>query len=68
MNGLHGVLDMSTGNWDKMDILSKKRINNNAYLNGDGVLWFGNVFSIPYCQPGVLKNYRYDVSYQQNGY
>jgi hypothetical protein len=28
MNCLYGVLDLSTGNWDKMDILPKKKINN----------------------------------------
>jgi hypothetical protein len=68
MNGLYGSLDVTTGGWDKITILSKKKLNNGAYANGSGLMWFGNSYIVPYCDPKTLKYYKFDISLQQNDY
>jgi len=68
MNGLYGSLDLTTGGWDKITILPKKKLNNGAYANGNGLMWFGSSYIVPYCDPKTLKYYKFDVSLQQNDY
>ena len=72
MNGHYqalGVLDLNTGTWDKMDILSKKHVNNGDFADGRGVMWFGNSYIVPYCNPKSWVNYNtFEVTLQQNQY
>jgi hypothetical protein len=68
MNGLYGSLDLTTGGWDKITILPKKKLNNGSYANGGGLMWFGNSYIVPYCDPKTFKYYKFDVSLQQNDY
>lgn len=64
-----GVLDLNTGTWDTMDILSKKHINNSDFAYGSGVMWFGNSYIVPYCNPkSWTNNYTFEVTLQQNQY
>jgi hypothetical protein len=72
MNGHYqalSVLDLNTGTWDKMDILSKKHINNGDFADGRGVMWFGTNYIVPYCNPKSWVNYyMFEVTLQQNQY
>jgi len=64
-----GIMDLNTGAWDKMEILSKKHINNSDFLNGNGVMWFGNSYIVPYCNPkSMVSYYRSEITLQQNQY
>jgi len=64
-----GVLDLNTGEWDKMDILSKKHINNSDFVDGRGIMWFGNNYIVPYCNPkSMVSLVRAEVTLQQNQY
>jgi hypothetical protein len=67
LNGILGCLDVSTGKWDKMEILSKKHIDNSDYASG-AVLWFGTSYIVPYLSPrGMMKN-KFDITLQLNNY
>lgn len=64
-----GILDLNAGTWDKMDILSKKLINNSDFIDGNGVMWFGNSYIVPYCNPKSMVSYfRSEITLQQNQY
>ncbi|MHB8209457.1 hypothetical protein [Mucilaginibacter sp.] len=64
-----GTLDLNTGEWDKMDILSKKHVNNSDFADGKGVMWFGNSYIVPYCNPKSMVSYvRAEITLQQNQY
>ncbi len=64
-----GILDLNTGEWDKMDILSKKHVNNSDFTDGRGLMWFGNSYIAPYCNPkSMVSYYRSEITLQQNQY
>ncbi|MFD2872814.1 hypothetical protein ACFS5N_10070 [Mucilaginibacter ximonensis] len=68
INALYGVLDLGSGQWDKMYRLSKKKIDGKAYPNGPAALWFNNSFYLPYMNPKGLTGSKFDVLMQQNTY
>ena len=68
LNGVYGSLDVTTGKWDKMDLLSKKKIDNSDYANGDAILWFADTYVVPYFSPKGLMQNKYDITLQQNNY
>jgi hypothetical protein len=49
----YGQLDLSTGNWLKLEILPRKGIENYEYSDKN-VLWFTNGFIVPYMAPHGL--------------
>lgn len=67
-NGIYGCLDLASGKWEKMQLLSKKHIGNSEYVNGNAVLWFGNSFAVPYVALKGLSQGEMDITLQQNGY
>ena len=68
MNALYSVLDLQSGKWNKMERLSKKKIDNSSYADGGATLWFDNFFYVPYLEPKGFTGTKYNVSYQQNSY
>ena len=68
LKSVYGAFDVTTGQWDKMDYLSKKKINNSAYSAGGAILWFGNSYIVPYMAPKGLMSIKYDVTLQQDIY
>jgi hypothetical protein len=68
MNALYSVLDLQSGKWNKMERLSKKKIDNSAYADGGATLWFDNFFYTPYLEPKGFTGTKYNVTYQQNSY
>ncbi len=68
MSALYSVLDLPTGKWNKMERLSKKKIDNSAYADGAATLWFDNFFYVPYLEIKGLSGGKYNVSFQQNSY
>lgn len=68
INGIYGCLDLATGKWDKMELLSKKKIGNSDYMNGDGVLWFGSNYVVSYFDPAGWVRVKFNITLQQNEY
>ncbi|RYU90007.1 hypothetical protein EWM62_10710 [Mucilaginibacter terrigena] len=66
--GVFGILDINTGKWDKMELLSKKHISNSDYSEGPSILWFGNSFIVPYFAPKTFAFTKSNVSLQLNQY
>jgi hypothetical protein len=67
-NGIFGCLDLASGKWEKMQVLSKKHLDNGAYVNGNAVMWFANSFAVPYIALKGLSQGNMDITLQQNGY
>jgi hypothetical protein len=68
MNALYAVLDLKNGKWDRMERLSKKKIDNSSYADGSAALWFDNFFYVPYLEPKGFTGNKFNVTYQQNSY
>jgi hypothetical protein len=68
LNAVYGCLDVSTGKWDKMDELSKKKIANPDWSSGSAILWFADSYVIPYFSPKGLMQNKFDITLQQNNY
>ncbi|OOQ60974.1 hypothetical protein [Mucilaginibacter pedocola] len=68
ISGILSILDISTGQWDKMEYLSKKHIGNSDYADGGSVLWFGSNFMVPYLSTKSFAPNRADVTLQLNNY
>jgi len=68
LTALYGCLDLSTGKWDKMEELSKKKIGNGEYSAGGAILWFSDNYIVPYFAPKGLSQGKVDVVLQQNSY
>jgi hypothetical protein len=68
MNALYSVLDLKSGKWERMERLSKKKIDNSAYADGSAALWFDNFFYVPYLEPKGFTGNKFNVTYQQNSY
>jgi hypothetical protein len=66
--GVFGILDLKTGNWEKMEMLSKKKVSNPAFAAGQSTLWFGNSYVVPYLDRKGLSQNKFDVTLQQNFY
>ncbi|WP_345949580.1 hypothetical protein ABDD95_22300 [Mucilaginibacter sp. PAMB04274] len=66
LNALFGVLNLTSGKWERMEYLSKKKIDNSDYAEGYSALWFNNTCLIPYISPKGLMNNKYNISLQQN--
>ncbi|MES2810092.1 MAG: hypothetical protein V4619_15780 [Bacteroidota bacterium] len=66
--GLYGTLDLSTGQWDNIIRLSKKKIDGTAFPNGGETCWFDTTFALPYMKAKGLTGNKYDVLLQQNSY
>jgi hypothetical protein len=63
----YAVLDLTSGQWDKMIWLSKKKISNSEFVGGESVLWYGNNFIVPYLDTRTgITNVKYDITLQQN--
>jgi len=64
-----GIMDLNTGSWDKMDILSKKHVNNSDFSGGDGVMWFKDSYIVPYFNPkSAVSLTRSEITLQLNQY
>ncbi|RFZ90836.1 hypothetical protein D0C36_17955 [Mucilaginibacter conchicola] len=67
-SGLYAVLDVNTGNWDKMAYLSKKHLNKDDFSDGPNILWFKDCFLVPYFDPKGWTQSSYNIALQQNTY
>lgn len=54
------ILDVNSGQWDKMEYLSKKKISNSDYAHPD-VLWFGDSYIVPYISTRLFSVSNFDV-------
>jgi hypothetical protein len=68
LNGVYGCLDVTTGQWDKMEELSKKKISNPDWSYGEAILWFADSYVVPYFSPKGLMQSKFDITLQQNNY
>jgi hypothetical protein len=68
IKGMYGVLDVNTGQWEKMTMLSKKHISNSDFMDGASILWFGSNYIVPYFKPKGLMQSKYNITLQQNQY
>ncbi|HTD99254.1 MAG TPA: hypothetical protein VK668_08190 [Mucilaginibacter sp.] len=68
LNGTYSVIDLATGQCDKMYHLSKKKISNSHAAAGSSVLWFKNSFVVPYLELKGFSGRKYDITLQQNSY
>lgn len=68
IKGMYGVLDVNTGQWEKMELLSKKHINSSDFTDGTSILWFSGNYIIPYFKPKGLFGAKYNITLQQNEY
>lgn len=64
--GVYGVLDIHSGQWDKMDFLTKNGIN--GHLEGNNIMWYENSFIVPYVKAKGRMSFKYNLSLQQNQY
>ena len=64
--GMYGVLDLKTGQWDNMYFLTDKKIK--GFLEADNILWFGNGFVAPYLKLHGMFTAKFNLSMQLNSY
>lgn len=68
LNGMFGSIDLSTGKWEKLEELSKKKMDSYDYADATAILWFGHTFIVPYnSTKGFFQN-KVDITLQQNTY
>ena len=68
LNGTISVIDLSTGQCERMDWLSKKKLGNSDMAGSSAVLWFKNSFVVPYLDMRGFSGNKYDITLQQNSY
>lgn len=68
INGTYSVFDLTTGQCDKMVLLSKKGIGNAHAAASASVLWFKNSFVVSYLDLKGFSGKKYDITLQQNSY
>ncbi|RYE15353.1 MAG: hypothetical protein EOP51_26945 [Sphingobacteriales bacterium] len=61
-NTIYGALDLSTGKWKRMDILSKKKLKGTAFADGPDVLWYKKSFIVPFLEVGGFTGRKFDLS------
>lgn len=68
LNGAICTIDLSTGQCERMDWLSKKKLGNSEMAASSSILWFGNSFVVPYLDMKGFSGSKYDITLQQNSY
>lgn len=68
LKGLYSELDLETGKWIKQELLSKKKLDNGDYVEGDAAIWSPTSYIVPYMSKASMFNQKYDVILQQNNY
>ena len=66
--GVYGCLDLNTGQWEKMEILSKKKLDTVDDVDGPAVLWFAGSFIVVYCRHEGFSVKKHTLTLQQNFY
>jgi hypothetical protein len=67
MFATYGVLDLTSGKWDKMIWLSKKKISNSDFAGSSSVLWYSNGLIVPYLDiKSGIGTTKYNITLQQN--
>ncbi|GAA4335913.1 hypothetical protein GCM10023149_44230 [Mucilaginibacter gynuensis] len=66
IRAIHGTLDMQTGEWKSMEILSKKNLRSSSFSDGSNALWYKNGFILPYVAMGGMFSITSDIRLQQN--
>jgi hypothetical protein len=67
MYATYAVLDLNTGQWDKMVWLSKKKVSNSDFAGSSSVLWYSNGFIVPYlAMKSGIGTTKYSLTLQQN--
>ncbi len=64
--GLYGVLNLTSGQWDKMETVKDKGIK--GYIQGENVAWLNGYFLVPYIKVGGMMTPKYTLELQQNQY
>ena len=68
IKAIHGTLDIDAGKWTKMELLSKKKIDNSDHASGNRTLWFDNSYIVPYMSMKGWSGVKFNVTLQQNLY
>lgn len=68
LNTIYGKLDLSTGQWLKLEKLSKDKVKGTTIFDGTSTLWFKDGFILPYLRKAGLFSLKYDISLQSNAY
>lgn len=66
IKGIYGAMNLASGEWDKMEVLSKKKIANTSFAEGTSVLWYGDNYIVPYLDKKLFSFRSYNVDLQQN--
>jgi hypothetical protein len=67
-DAIYGCLDLGSGKWDNMALLSKKKMDNIDHCMGDAILWFPNSYVAPYFSVRGIGGMKFDITLQQNNY
>jgi hypothetical protein len=62
---LSGAMNISTGEWDSMDLLPKKKLAGDDFPEADNILWYPSGFVIPYTRQRGFTKVNQDISLQQ---
>ncbi|GAB2703110.1 hypothetical protein GCM10027037_31040 [Mucilaginibacter koreensis] len=65
IKGLYSVLNLTTGNWEKMTVLSKEKLAKKSFTSGN-VLWYSNTYVVPYLELKGLFSRSYTIDLQKN--
>lgn len=68
IDAAYTVIDMTTGQCDKIYWLSKKKIGNSHAAASASVLWFKDSYVVPYLDLKGFSGNKYDITLQQNSY
>ncbi|EHQ28793.1 hypothetical protein [Mucilaginibacter paludis] len=65
---LYGSMDLTTGQWQSMSLIPKKKLSSYDYIQSSDVLWYPNGFIIPYLKLRGLMRTSRDIALQQIAY
>ena len=68
MGAIYGALDLQTGQWKKLETLSRDNISSGEYADGSGIIWFNDNFVVPYANVHMLSASKMNILLQKNTY
>jgi len=66
IKAVYGILNLQSGQWEKLDWLSKKDLDGSDVALSSSTMWFKNSFILPYSDLKILLNSKEDIKLQQN--
>jgi len=66
LKAVYGVLNLQSGQWEKLDWLSKKNLGGGDPVLSNSTMWFKNSFISPYANLKILADAKKDIDLQLN--